>query len=130
MAMNESVRRAIEELGVAFPDGRATVQEDGEGGAWVVMERVAPGSPYLQETTWIGFRITFQYPHADVYPHFVRSDLARRDGRALGEGISGGHTFLGRPALQLSRRSNRLNPATDTAALKLGKVLQWLATRP
>jgi hypothetical protein len=37
---------------------------------------------------------------------------------------------MGRPALQLSRRSNRLNPATDTALLKLMKVRQWFSTRP
>jgi len=85
---------------------------------------------YVQDSTWIGFRITFQYPYADVYPHFVRADLRRRDGRALGDGISGGHKFVGRPAVQLSRRSNHLNPALDTATLKLAKVLQWLTTHP
>ena len=65
-----------------------------------------------------------------MYPHFVRSDLQRKDGRPLGEAVTGGHTFLGRSALQLSRRSNRLNPAVDTALLKLMKVLQWLSTHP
>jgi hypothetical protein len=34
-----------------------------------------------------------------------------------------------RPALQLSRRSNRWSAATDTAVLKAVKVLTWLASR-
>ena len=130
MAINDAVQRAIDQLRAAYREANLIVQEDGDGGAWLVLEPISIGSLYIYETTWIGFRITFQYPYADVYPHFVRGDLVRRDGRALGDGISGGQTFLGRPALQLSRRSNRLDPATDTAALKLGKVLQWLSTRP
>jgi hypothetical protein len=32
--------------------------------------------------------------------------------------------------LQLSRRSSRLNPQTDTALLKLMKVIQWLTSHP
>ncbi|KMO66936.1 hypothetical protein MCHLDSM_07280 [Mycolicibacterium chlorophenolicum] len=31
--------------------------------------------------------------------------------------------------MQLSRRSNRLNPAVDTAATKVLKVLKWLNER-
>lgn len=37
--------------------------------------------------------------------------------------------FEDRPAVQISRRSNRLNPATDTAVIKLHKVLAWLRSR-
>ena len=59
--------------------------------------------------TWVGFCISYQYPHADIYPLFVRADLTRVDGGSHGEGISL-QTFEGQPALQLSRRSNRLNP--------------------
>jgi hypothetical protein len=58
----------------------------------------------------------------------VRPDLSRIDGKALGEGL--GHAqFRGQAAVQISRRSNKLNPATDTAALKLLKVLKWLRSR-
>ena len=39
-------------------------------------------------------------------------------------------TFEGRPAIQISRRSNHINPRTDTALIKLQKVLTWLTTRP
>jgi hypothetical protein len=128
--VNESVTRAIDELRAAYPGAQISVSADGNGGAAVIVDPVPIGSLYKQDTTWIGFRITFQYPYADVYPHFIGADAERRDGRALGDGISTGHNFLGRPALQLSRRSNRLNPAIDTAAHKLAKVLQWLSTHP
>jgi hypothetical protein len=128
--MTDPVKIAIEEIRATYPDATVTVQGDNDGGAHVIVEPVSIGEVYIQDTSWIGFRITFQYPYADVYPHFVRSDLQRRDGRPLGDGISGGHTFIGRSAVQLSRRSNNLNPGVDTAVLKLGKVLRWLATHP
>jgi len=32
------------------------------------------------------------------------------------------------PAVMVSRASHRWNPVTDTAALKLLRVLEWLAT--
>jgi hypothetical protein len=128
--VNEAVAKAIDEVRAANPDAEVTATPDNDGGAYVIVDPLLVGGLYTLETTWVGFRITFQYPYADVYPHFVRADLQRRDGRALGDGISPGHNFIGRPALQLSRRSNRLNPATDTAALKLAKVLQWLITHP
>lgn len=128
--MNDAVAKAIDELRAAHPDVQLSAERDNDGGAYVILDPLHIGDIYTHDTSWIGFRITFQYPYADVYPHFVRPDLQRRDGRPLGDGISGGHNFFGRAAVQLSRRSNRLDPATDTAALKLGKVLQWLATRP
>jgi hypothetical protein len=102
--------------------------ETGDGGAHVVIESVNLGAVYVQDMTWLGFDITFQYPLADVYPHFVRSDLARADGRELGDAISS-TGWQGRTAVQLSRKSNRLDPATDTAALKALKVIAWLNSR-
>jgi hypothetical protein len=128
--MNEAVEKALQEIRTAHPDNRVDAQDDGQGGAWVLVEDLSLGDLYDPNTSWVGFRITFQYPYADVYPHFVRSDLKRRDGRPLGDGITNGHTHQGRAALQLSRRSNRLNPKTDTALLKLLKVIQWLKTHP
>ncbi|MCZ7579107.1 MAG: hypothetical protein M5U18_19520 [Dehalococcoidia bacterium] len=38
-------------------------------------------------------------------------------------------SFEGVPAIQISRRNNKLDPATDTAALKVAKVLEWLRLR-
>ena len=63
------------------------------------------GPPYAQQPFWVGFQITFQYPYADVYPHFTFPDLARTDGKPLGDGIGNGASFR-QPAVQLSRRSN------------------------
>jgi hypothetical protein len=118
---------AVEEIRSAFPDCTVELREDGEG-VIVLINPVDPGPPYVQRETWVGFRITYQYPYADVYPHFVRGDLARVDGAPLGEGLTP-TSFENRPAVQISRRSNRLNPATDTAALKLTKVLYWLGNK-
>jgi len=128
--LTTEVSAAVEEIRGAFPQSVVIAQDDGSGGAYVTVEAMSLGDLYVQADSWIGFRITFQYPCADIYPHFVRSDLARKDGRPLGDGMGGGHVFLGRPAVQISRRSNRLNPATDTALLKLLKVLEWLRTHP
>lgn len=128
--MNVPVASAIADIRAAYPDATVTATPDNDGGAYVIVEAVPLGSPYKQESTWIGFRIAFQYPYADVYPHFARSDLERADGRPLGDGMSTGHNFAGRPAVQISRRSNRLDPMTDTAALKLAKVLQWMIMHP
>jgi hypothetical protein len=129
MTMNPEVADAIEKIRATVQPSLVTVREDGEGGAFVIVEGTDPGPLYEQPHTWIGFRITFQYPYSDVYPHYVRGDLTRCDQQPLGEGTSA-TTFEGRPAIQLSRRSNHLNPATDTAVIKLLKVLTWLSTRP
>lgn len=65
-----------------------------------------------------------------MYPHFIRPDLVRRDGGpVLAEGMQA-TTWEGQPVIQLSRRSSRWRPATDTAAKKALKVLQWLQNRP
>lgn len=118
------VRMAAAEIAAVYPHVR--LEPDGDGGAYVVVEGLRLAPIYKQRETWMGFRITFPYPQADVYPHFVRGDLSRVDDAALGGGTSTGHSFNGRAAVQLSRRSNRLNPAVDTALLKLQKVHQWL----
>lgn len=126
--MTPAIAEAIEELRATFDGAAVTVRDDGEGGAYVRVDPVDPGSPYTQRETWIGFRITAQYPYADVYPLFIRQDLTRIDGQPLGEGMAM-NTFDGQPAVQVSRRSNHLNPATDTAAIKVLKVLTWMASR-
>ena len=127
--MTPEVKFALDQLASSFPGSRHVVQEDAEGGAYVIVEGVPLGPSYEQQTTWVGFRIGFQYPYSDVYPHFVRSDLRRIDGKPLGEGMSSA-SFMDRPAIQISRRTNNLNPAVQTASIKLLKVLEWLRTRP
>jgi len=126
--MTPEVNGAVEEVRQAFPAATVTVVEDADGGAIITVDPLFIGDQYVTPETWIKFHITFQYPVSDVYPHFVRPDLARKDGRPLGEGMSVG-SFQGEPAVQISRKSNKLNPSTDTAALKLVKVLEWLRSR-
>ncbi len=126
--MTPTVADAIDEIKQTFVGATIAAREDGEGGAYVRIEPVDPGPPYAQRETWIAFRITAQYPYADVYPLFVRADLSRVDGQQLGEGMSVA-SYDGNPAVQVSRRSNHLDPATDTAALKVLKVLKWMASR-
>lgn len=121
------VVNAIEEVREQFPGHPMTVTADGAGGASVIIDDVTPGSPYVESTTWLGFQITSVYPDADIYPHYT-GRLQRVDGRLHGEGFSEAE-WQGRPALQLSRRSNHWNRATDTAALKAMKVMAWLASR-
>ena len=123
-----AVTKAIEEIRRTFEGCDVEVEADGSGGAVVVVRGVPMGCPYVQTEVWFGFHITFQYPYADVYPHFTNADLARSDGGGLGGGF-GTASFQGQPAIQISRRSNRLNPATDTAALKLLKVVTWMKSQ-
>ena len=127
-----SVGAAIRELEEAFPDSRINWRADSQGGAFVTMEDV-PLNPeiFVQGDTWVGFRIGFQYPAAEVYPHHIRSDLARRDGTAIaGKGFHPGKSFDGRQSLMLSRVSKRRDAREDTAVTKLRRVLAWLEQCP
>jgi hypothetical protein len=127
--VTEEVTEAIEEVQATFPDQRIEVRPSPDGGTVVIVHGLDPG-PAFTGPTWLGFTIPFNYPGADVYPHFIRPDLGRRDGRpVLAEGMQA-TTWEGQPVIQLSRRSNRWRPATDTAAKKALKVLQWLQNRP
>ena len=126
--MTPEVTEAIKEIATAFPSCRMETVQDSQGGAFVTIHNVPLNGPYEQADTWVGFQITYTYPYCDIYPHFIRADLSRLNGSALGEGMGAG-TFSGQPAIQVSRKSNRHNPATDTAAVKLLKVLRWLNSR-
>lgn len=125
--MTPEVAAAVDDIKTAFPNVTIEVTEEGDG-VVVLLDPIVLGPSYVHRQTWIGFRITFQYPYSDVYPHFVRGDLSRVDGAGLGEGMSV-TTFEGRSAVQISRRSNQLDPTTDTALIKLHKVLVWLRSR-
>ena len=123
--MNPEVERAVAELRASFPAAAVVAEDDGSGGAVVELNPIDPGSVYAQRETWLRFLIGHQYPYADVYPLFVRPDLARVDGNAHGEGLAFAE-FRGERALQLSRRSNHRNAEFDTATRKVHKVLEWL----
>lgn len=121
------VAGAVEAVRANFADHTVEVSPDGAGGAFVIVNDVAVGVQYTPPSTWLGFHINAAYPSSDVYPHYV-GVLTRKDGQGLGEAISGA-TWQGMPALQLSRKSNRWNPAIDNAANKAERILRWLADR-
>lgn len=127
--MSPEIQVAIEEICQAFPGKTVEVRDDGEGGAFVVVRDLEIGSQYNPASSWVGFRITFQYPHGDIYPHYINGNVVRVDGQGHRNGFNLNQSFLGLPgypAIMLSRRSNRWNAGQDTAALKLAKVLEWL----
>ena len=129
--MTPEVKEAIAEIEAAFRGHRVDTVPEEQGGAYVIVHDLDIGDCYQPDTTWVGFLITFQYPHADVYPHFIDPQVARVDKQPLGQSFSGPTNWDGRegPATQVSRRSKPWNPATDTAATKLAKVLDWIRTR-
>lgn len=125
--MTPEVEDAITELREAFADHTVEVAPDPQGGAYVVVQDLPLGPQYRPARSWVGFAIGFQYPHADVYPHYIDSTLSRVDGAPLGEGMQQPIQWHDRMATQISRRSTNWNAAEDTATLKLRKVLDWLA---
>jgi len=131
--MTAAVQQAIAEIGTAFPGHKLNVEPDTDGGACVKVYDLILGDKYEPSVSWLAFRITFQYPFADIYPHFCTPALKRKDGRSLGGGFNLNNQWQTpkgtEPAIMLSRRSNRLNPETDTAALKLAKVLDWIRSQ-
>lgn len=127
--MNPPIAKAIEEIKASFPDSPISVTEDGHGGAWIFIENVAPGPIYANGSIWVGADIGAQYPYSDIYPVFVSGDLRRVDGKPLGEATNPNIGFHGRNSVQISRRSNHRDPGIETAAMKIQKVLTWLANR-
>jgi len=120
------IEKAIGEIQQALAEQRVEAEGEPQGGAYVVAYDVSIGAAYTPSVTWFGFLISFEYPHADVYPHFIDPQVTRVDGRSLGSGFSGPTDWRNRPAIQVSRRSNRWDPAVDTAVAKLLKVIKWV----
>lgn len=118
----------------AFPGTDVRLSADGQGGLWVELVDVALGGPYTQESSFVAFLLPFNLPGADVYPIFLRPDLARPDGAALGDGFAA--TELQWPAdpqprrvMQVSRRTRAGRFTAQTAAQKVVKVLDWVVNR-
>lgn len=138
--MKADVERAVAEIREGLPGLDVAVKEDGEGGAFVIVNGVRIGDCFAPTSPWIGFQITFPYPEADVYPHFIDAGVkyvgngeapnAHPDGN-LPTALSRGATMPGfdRPAIQISRRSNRRDAETDSALLKLIRIVEFLRSR-
>ncbi len=118
----------LEELQAAFSDHRHEHRPDGGGGAYVRIHDLALGEAWVPDSTWVAFPVSSMYPRTHIYPHFVRSDLARADGTALVPPLHPGQRLpvWDEPAVMVSRSSPRWDPARDTAAAKLSRVLLWL----
>lgn len=120
------VAEAVEALQKAFPDSVVDIKDDGSGGAYVIVESVTLGPKFIPQTTWIGGHIPPQFPYADIYPVFMGANVRFASGAPFVSPITPNHTFCGRVALQISRRTNRLEPTLQTAVCKIQKVLYWL----
>ena len=118
--------KAIEELKQAFPSSDVYSQEDGDGGAYVIVEDVEIGCRYQPSSTWIGGHVPALYPYADIYPLFIADNVRRVDGVAFQPPVTPGAQFLDRPALQVSRRNNHTQHFPQTAVAKFVKVLHFL----
>lgn len=132
--MKPLVAQAIEEIRRTFAGHPIDVIEDGEGGANVKVHSLSIGPKFSPSTSFIAFRITFQYPMADVYPHFLIHGLRRADGVALTNPFHPDNQRWGpsgkdEPATMLSRRSNHLDATVDTACGKLLKILEWIRSQ-
>ena len=124
--MKQPVAHAIEELKRAFPSSIVRSREDGQGGAYVIVEDVSIGSRYRPSSTWLGGHISALYPYADIYPLFIAEDVRRADGVAFAPPVTPGARFLERRAIQISRRNNRMQHHPQTAVAKFAKVLHFL----
>ncbi|HMO00370.1 MAG TPA: hypothetical protein PKD59_13235 [Miltoncostaeaceae bacterium] len=134
--MKPAVASALEELETAQVGTGIEVRPDPDGGAFVRVHGVDVG-PFAPPVTWIAFQITWAYPDADCYPHFVSPELryvgagptpnVHPDGD-LPAAMSRGAQAAGfdEPAIQVSRRSNRRDPDTDSALQKLLRVIDFL----
>jgi hypothetical protein len=132
--LKAAVEGALADLTAAYGDAQVLVVPDGQGGAWVEVREVELSRAYVQPTTFVVFLLPFNLPGADIYPVFVRDDLTRHDGAALGEGLQ--RTTLSwpgqpaqRPVIQISRRTRGGAFTSQTAVQKVEKVLEWLRNR-
>jgi hypothetical protein len=128
--MKVEVSAGIEELKKQFSGASLQTREDGQGGAYVVMEPISLGARYRPATTWMGFHIPAQYPYADIYPVFIGSETARTDGVGFVAPVTPGHTFEGRAAIQVSRRSGAAQNGLQKATAKILKILDFLERMP
>jgi hypothetical protein len=123
--MTPEVIQAIEEIKNTFSGKEVESEEEAQGGTFVTVYGLDLGSQYSPSEAWISFLIGFQYPMADVYPHYLDGVVNRADGKEFGEGFSRTN-WRDKVVIQISRRSNRLDPLVDSAATKLLKVLEWI----
>jgi hypothetical protein len=132
--LKDAARVALADVVAAYGENNVRAVPDGQGGVWIEIAEVALNDRYQQSSTFAICLLPFNLPAADVYPLFVRSDLSRTDGAALGEGF--GTTSVSwpgddqpRPVVQVSRRTKGNAFALQTPRQKIDKVLDWVRSR-
>jgi hypothetical protein len=128
--MKVEVSSAIEELKRQFSSSSFEVREDGQGGAYVVVEPVGLGPKHRPANTWMGFQIPAQYPYADIYPVFIGANVVRANGAPFTAPVTPGHNFEGRPAIQISRRNSAAQGGMQKVGAKILKILHFLENLP
>ena len=124
--MKVEVSSGIEELKRQFNSASFAVREDGQGGAYVVIDPVSLGPKYRPEATWIGFHIPPQYPYSDIYPVFIGGNVVRANGVPFTPPVTPGHQFEGRQAIQVSRRNSAAQGGLQKVGSKILKILDFL----
>jgi hypothetical protein len=137
--MVERVETSLKALQEGMAGHAVRVQEDGSGGAYVIVDDIEIGDHYAPTRSWVGFHVTFA-EDADIYPHFIDPGVRyvgpgpapneHPDGN-LPTAMSRGQTMPGfeLPAIQVSRRSNHRNGETDSPLMKLLRVIEFVRTR-
>jgi hypothetical protein len=128
--MKVEVATGIDDLKRQFGSAQFTIREDGQGGAYVVMDPINLGEKFTPQTSWMGFHIPAQYPYADIYPVFISANVQRANGKPFEVPVTPGHTFEGRPALQISRRNSAAQNGLQKVSTKILKVLDFLERLP
>lgn len=126
--MTPSTAVAIDGLKKAFPNATVTVlAEDGNGGAYVLVDGVELSSKFNIPKTWFGAHLPASLPYADIYPLFMGSEVARADGVALAGPFSS-VVWQNRQSIQISRRNNRM-PNGQSATAKFVKVVDFVRSQ-
>ncbi len=138
--MKVVVEKALEDLRRGLPGTEISSQEDSDGGAYVLVKDLDIGSSFAPTKSWISFHITFAYPDADVYPHFIDASVqyvGEQDTPnlfAAGDlpkamtrnAVASGFNLQ---AIQVSRKSETRDPTAYSALTKLLSVIEFLRTR-
>lgn len=128
-SLTPTVQKAIAELADRFGEANVTLEHDGQGGARVTMTCVPLPAGLDRSESWVGFVIPYDYDDVQVYGHHFPADLRCANGCALTGGGIGQGQWNGMGSLVVSRSSNRWRKGTDTALLKLLKVVEFLGER-
>lgn len=124
--MNTNVDKALAELRMQFRDTNISVTEDGNGGAYFVIEKVDIGRYFVPSETWLGGHITAAFPFADIYPMYMDADLKRAGGKAFVAPVVPINGWQGRPAIQVSRINRAAASEPQSAAFKVLRVIDFL----